>query len=96
MLYSLYILWSITIEELICKKYRVLKSTLNERQRRHWAATEAMSLGHGGISKVSRATSMSRTTIRKGINEITNKEPLEANRVRHKGGVRKKLTSLQP
>ena len=84
------------MEDVIRIKYLSLKSAFNERQRRLWAATEAISLGHGGISIVSHATSMSRTTIRKGIKEINNKESLTPNRIRREGGGRKKSTTLQP
>ena len=84
------------MEDIIRSKYLSLKSEFNERQRRLWAAAEALSLGHGGISIVSRATGMSRTTIRKGINELNNKELLAPNRIRREGGGRKKSTTLQP
>jgi hypothetical protein len=55
------------MEDVIARKYQMLKSGLNERQRRHWAASEALSLGYGGISAVSRASGLSHPTIRKGI-----------------------------
>ena len=74
------------MEDVIISKYLSLKSELNERQRRLWAATEAISLGHGGNAIVSRTTSMSGTTIRKGIKEIKNNKQLENNRIRQKGG----------
>ena len=44
------------MEEFISRKYRMLKDELNERQRRLWAASEALSLGYGGISQVAKAT----------------------------------------
>ena len=40
-------------------KYETLIPILTERSRRLWAATEAMSLGHGGIASVVRATGIS-------------------------------------
>ena len=46
------------MEDIIRSKYLSLQSEFNERQRRLWAAAEAISLGHGGISIVSRATGM--------------------------------------
>ena len=42
------------MEDIISQKYQVLQSEWNERQKRLWAASEAMCLGHGGISLVSR------------------------------------------
>ena len=44
------------MEDIISQKYQVLQSEWNERQKRLWAASEAMCLGHGGISLVSRVT----------------------------------------
>jgi hypothetical protein len=42
---------------------------MDERLRRQWAAREAQSFGRGGVSAVSRATGMSRNTVRRGIAE---------------------------
>jgi hypothetical protein len=65
---------------------------LNERARRMVAASEALSLGYGGISRVSRACSLSRVTIIKGIRELQ-AEPLDAGRIRRPGAGRPKLTT---
>jgi hypothetical protein len=68
---------------------------MDERQRRQWAAAEAMALGHGGVSAASRATGMSRTTIAAGIRELkmpTRARALESERVRRPGGGRKHAT----
>jgi len=46
------------MEQSIQKKYRALNRELDERSRRLWAATEAESLGHGGVATVSRATGL--------------------------------------
>jgi len=84
------------MEEIIFRKYRVLCGEWNERQRRLWAASEAMCLGHGGISLVARATGLSRPTIHKGIKELEKGESLAEHRVRGEGGGRKKITHSQP
>jgi transposase len=84
------------MEDIISQKYRMLESELNERQRRLWAASEAKSLGYGGISLVSRATGLSRPTIHKGIKELENGEHLAEGRIRREGGGGKKLTTTQP
>jgi transposase len=84
------------MEDVISQKYRMLESELNERQRRLWAASEAKSLGYGGISLVSRATGISRPTIHKGIKELENGERLAEGRIRCEGGGSKKLTQTQP
>src|SRR5437762_3008026 len=50
-------------------RYRTLAPLMDERLRRQWAASEAQSLGRGGVSAVSRATGMSRNTARRGMTE---------------------------
>jgi hypothetical protein len=79
-------------ESQVGRKYSLLKFCLNERARRLWAATEALSLGQGGQSIVSRATGISIKTIRFGIEELQsgNKEK-SSERVRREGGGRKTL-----
>jgi mRNA-degrading endonuclease toxin of MazEF toxin-antitoxin module len=52
------------------EKFELLLPTMSERMRRHWAATEALALGRGGITHVAEATGMSRTTITTGIREL--------------------------
>lgn len=47
-------------EEMIKRKYEELKPLMNERMRRIWAATEAKSLGRGGIEEVAKATGLTR------------------------------------
>jgi DeoR/GlpR family transcriptional regulator of sugar metabolism len=64
--------------------------SLNERQRRHFAAIEAKELGHGGIKAVSTAFGVSVVTVRQGITELETNDRLAEGRVRKKGGGRKK------
>ncbi len=59
------------------------------------AATEALDLGYGGISLVSRACGLSRVTITKGISEL-DAPPLPPERIRHSGGGRHRLVDLDP
>jgi transposase len=84
------------MDEIIANKYFSLKDELNERQRRLWAASEAVSLGYGGVTNVANATGLSRTTITQGIAELRQKQRLAPNRVRREGGGRKKATVKQP
>lgn len=65
-------------------------TVLNESQKRWLAAQKAVELGYGGIQYVSRKTGLSRTTIIKGINELSGDQPLSRERVRKIGGGRKK------
>jgi transposase len=82
--------------ESIKNKYEPLRSLLDERARRLWAAGEAKELGWGGISLVAKATGLSRTTITTGIKErnaiLEGKAiGIEPGRVRRNGGGRKSL-----
>ena len=54
----------------IRQKYLLLDEHLNELTRRYWAATEALTLGYGGIAIVAEATGLSRRTIERGIRQI--------------------------
>jgi len=72
-------------------KYKTIKKEANERFLRIWAATEAQSIGHGGVSIVSIATGMARSRIARGKKEIMLGSTLEKNRVRKKGAGRKAL-----
>jgi transposase len=84
------------MEAIIAQKFQVLEFELNERQRRLWAASEAMALGYGGVMTVANATGLSRTTITRGIDELRNGKRLVENRVRREGAGRKKTTEKQP
>ena len=68
---------------------------LDERGRRMVAATEALQLGHGGISQVNRACGLSRVTITMGIREL-DAEPLPSGRVRRAGAGRPSLVTQDP
>ncbi len=74
-------------------KYQRIAFHLDEKSRRLWCANEAISIGWGGVSAVSRATGISRTTITAGIKDITRSttEYIDK-RTRRKGGGRKKKT----
>ena len=60
------------------------------------AATEAVSLGYGGVSLVSRACGLSRKAIRKGIVELESRTKPMVGRVRRPGAGRKSLTESDP
>lgn len=66
-----------------------------------WAASEALSWGHGGITSVSRATGLSRTTVYTGIAELEHRQGLPSShpnrpRIRRPGGGRKHLRETDP
>jgi len=87
------------IVEWIREKYLSLSGMLNERSRRLWAATEARSLGRGGIAAVVAATEMSSATVHKGIRELeageASEEVLSTRRIRRSGGGRKRARDIQ-
>jgi hypothetical protein len=81
----------------LAEKFERIRPHLNEASLRLWAANEALSLGYGGVSEVSRATELSRTTIHAGIAELESAAVgHEPNRIRRSGGGRKKLTDKDP
>lgn len=87
------------IEATIRAKYELLVPCLNEMSIRRWAAVEALSLGHGGVTRVARATGLSRTTIHAGMRECQQSESdsfEETGRVRRPGGGRKPIQQQYP
>ena len=80
----------------IRNKYVELLDDLDERGRRRWAAVEARALGHGGITAVALATGLSDRTIRTGLKELDDREPLAGHRQRRRGGGRKPHATTQP
>ncbi|MCA1701381.1 MAG: ISAzo13 family transposase, partial [Actinobacteria bacterium] len=83
-------------EEKIAERFAALGPELNERQRRIWAAAEALSHGLGGIAAVARVAGISRDTIERGIKEVVSGERLAAGQVRRAGAGRPKLTDSDP
>ena len=90
-------------EEAIRRKYGWLSGQMNERMRRLWAAAEAKALGRGGVSLVSRATGLSRTTITAGVREldlppagVDASRPPDPKRSRRPGGGRHLLQDDDP
>jgi Rhodopirellula transposase DDE domain len=76
------------------QKYEALESIMDERMRRWWVATEAASIGWGGITAVAEATGLSRPTIQAGLAELKTSpnslpDPTPAKgRIRRSGGGR--------
>jgi hypothetical protein len=81
----------------MAERLAVLLPRLNERDRRLALATEVRSWGRGGIAAVHRATGSSRSTIRRGCNELDS-DVVEGQdrRVRAPGGGRKKAEVADP
>ena len=62
-------------QKVIRKKYDVIQAHLNERGRRLWAGSEAISFGQGGIRAVAEALAMSQKTVIQGRRELEGKSP---------------------
>ena len=77
----------------IRQRHRCLSPSLDERQLRLWAASEARSVGYGGISLVARITGLARSTIHAGVAEL---DAPVAGRIRRPGAGRKPHTQTQP
>ena len=71
--------------------YMIAGAGLNERQRRLWAASEALSHGRGGVAAVARATGLAQTTVRDGIKDLRSDEQWRAGRQRRGGAGRPAL-----
>jgi len=84
------------IEE-IKERFNKILPFINERQKRLLAAAEALTIGHGGIGIVSRATGLSRETISIGCKELKNPDKkIDLNQVRQEGGGRKNFIDKDP
>lgn len=89
---------SLSEEEQIEQVFELLEPVVDERMRRLVAAAVAKPLGYGGVSLVARASGLARSTIERGIKELS-EPPSEAPRlqpIRHKGGGRKRAVEVDP
>ena len=77
------------VVEWIRCKYGALIDELDERGRRRWAATEAASLGWGGVAAVVQATGLSDRTVRNGVRELKTGSPKLGERQRSPGAGRR-------
>ena len=80
----------------IRRKFKAVSPVLDEKGRRIWAAAEALELGWGGVSKLSKATGIARNTIAAGVKELEGRGPgrptnAEKSRTRQPGGGRERL-----
>ena len=65
---------------------RLTFSSLNERQRRLYAATEALKLGYGGVAYIAQLLGCHRKTVQRGLLDLRNPDlPLAAKQARKKG-----------
>lgn len=87
-------------KQVIRERYGHLRSELDERGRRIWAATEAALVGFGGVRLVAQATGLAESTVRLGKQELrapkARTTPPVERRVRRSGAGRKALTLTAP
>ena len=77
-------------------RYQFMCTHLTEKDKRLWAASESITIGHGGDTIVSQATGISRVTIMKGKREVKDNINNRSNRIRKTGGGRKRLVDKNP
>ena len=77
--------------ETLSRKFQVLAGVLDERTRRLVAAAEAVAIGFGGVTRVSRASGLSRGTVMRGMAELkTAPKATSSQRIRRQGAGRKR------
>ena len=81
-------------ETAIRDRYAAMRSRLDERGRRLFAAAEARAAGYGGVSAVARATGIARSTIDRGLKELD--AASVARKIRRPGGGRPSATQKDP
>jgi Rhodopirellula transposase DDE domain len=77
-------------------RFEALSPRLNERARRLFVASEARAAGRGGVTAVSAATGVARSTINRGLVELSCTEPGHTSRIRRPGGGRKPKIETDP
>src|SRR5271167_2086292 len=76
-------------------RFTAVGGGLNERSRRPFAAAEAKTAGYGGIAAASRAIGIARSTIGRGLKDLTDAGALPGV-VRRPGGGRRPLSETDP
>ncbi len=79
---------------------QIFYQSLSEKERRRYAAIEALKIGYGGISYIERLFGTNCRTIKRGIEELKSPESMNQRRIRAKGGGRKRkldtIKGLEP
>jgi len=90
----------ITVIKRLENVYEALLPVMDERTRRQWAAAEARAYGWGGTQAIRAATGMSANTVRRGLQELSEREAhpeiAASDRIRRDGGGRKRQTERDP
>ncbi len=83
-------------EERIKQRFEAMAPFLDERQRRLFAAAEAVAHGAGGQTRVARLLHMSTATVARGMEELQDPQAPQMERVRKPGGGRKRTVENDP
>jgi hypothetical protein len=76
-------------------RFEALRGRLDERSLRLFAAAEVRAAGWGGLAAVSRITGLARSTLGRGLKDIS-AETLPEGRMRRVGSGRRSLTEMDP
>jgi hypothetical protein len=68
------------------QRMKTLYRSLNEKDRRRYAAIEADKLGHGGQTYISQLLGCDHKTLQRGLQELDHPPSLPPGRIRKKGG----------
>ncbi len=74
--------YPVAIEQQMRRYY----TSLSERDRRRYAAIEAVKLGHGGSSYIGRVLTCDYRTIKSGMQELSDETALHETHIRRSGG----------
>jgi hypothetical protein len=81
----------------IRRRYRGIRRLLNERTRRVWAGSEALTAGWGGVRAVMQVTGLSHPTVERGMREVRAAgQGLDPARIRRPGAGRKPAEVADP
>jgi len=85
--------------DLMARQHRSINRLValgDERSRRLLVGFLAQQHGRGGISLMSRITGLDRNTIARGLRELQAEQPLPPERIRRRGGGRKRVETTVP
>lgn len=71
------------------QRMKTLYESLNEKDRRRYAAIEANELGYGGQAYIGQLLGCDHKTLQRGLKELDHPPELPPGRIRKKGGTSK-------
>ncbi len=81
----------IRYNEEIVTQIQIFYNSLNEKDKRRYAAVEAMKLGYGGKKYICELLGCDKKTLNQGISDLNNEAAMKSCRIRKKGGGRKSV-----